>query len=240
MGLIGVFGCYFAYRSLFTSASVSAPQGVFDTSIQTAHAAFKPTIPAIQSLVNTNAEARSLHSKASTQTTHNQVSPSPETVAPDWVNDDQLSNRQFNDQLNQTDISTDVSTQPVHLEIHLSRYEVVLYKGKTEAKRYPIAIGRQGWETPMGTFQIMDMRYNPIWINPFTDEAIPGGSPANPLGHYWIGFWTNGKNWIGFHGTPNPETVGRSASHGCVRMHNEDVEELFHQVSLGTPVIVKP
>ena len=71
-----------------------------------------------------------------------------------------------------------------------------------------------------------------------TGKSIPGGTPGNPLGKYWIGFWTDGKNWIGFHGTPNPETVGTAASHGCLRMYNKDIEELFKVVSLGTLVTV--
>ncbi|UBF25811.1 L,D-transpeptidase [Kovacikia minuta CCNUW1] len=80
---------------------------------------------------------------------------------------------------------------------------------------------------------------DPIWIHPLQKGVvIPGGDPENPLGRYWIGFWTDGKNWIGFHGTPNPKSVGRPASHGCVRMYNKDIEDLFKQVSLGTVVKV--
>ena len=74
--------------------------------------------------------------------------------------------------------------------------------------------------------------------NPFTDEVMPPG-PENPLGDRWIGFWSDGNNVIGFHGTPNRESVGRAASHGCVRMYNEDIRQLFDMVDLGTPVIVE-
>jgi lipoprotein-anchoring transpeptidase ErfK/SrfK len=80
---------------------------------------------------------------------------------------------------------------------------------------------------------------NPTWINPLKKGiSIPGGDPENPLGRFWIGFWTDGKNWIGFHGTPNQKSVGTAASHGCIRMYNKDVEELFKKVSLGTEVKV--
>jgi lipoprotein-anchoring transpeptidase ErfK/SrfK len=125
-----------------------------------------------------------------------------------------------------------------HLVIRLSRRQVSLYEGSLKVKTYPIAIGRAGWETPTGQFQVMDMRHNPTWINPQTDQVIPGGTPGNPLGSYWIGFWTDGRDWIGFHGTPDSNSVGTATSHGCLRMYNRDVEELFHQVSNGTPVIV--
>lgn len=135
---------------------------------------------------------------------------------------------------------TDLVTQPTRLEISLSRHRVTLYRENKPIKSYPIAVGRKGWETPTGNFQVMQMIQNPQWIHPFTGQAIPGGSPENPLGHYWIGFWTNGTDWIGFHGTPNPETVGTAASHGCIRMYSKDIEELFSQVSVGTQVRVVP
>lgn len=139
-----------------------------------------------------------------------------------------------------TNPSSDSVTQPLRLEISLSRRQVTLYYQNRPIKSYPVAVGRKGWETPTGNFQVIEMIQNPKWIHPFTGEAIPGGDPENPLGHYWIGFWTNGKDWIGLHGTPNPESVGKAASHGCIRMHNKDVEELFHQVNVGTPVTVVP
>lgn len=134
----------------------------------------------------------------------------------------------------------DLVTQPKRLEISLSRRQVTLYEGNTPIKSYPVAVGQKGWETPTGNFQVIQMIQNPTWIHPFTDKAIAGGDPENPLGHYWIGFWTNGKDWVGLHGTPNPESVGKAVSHGCIRMYNKDVEELFHQVGVGTPVTVVP
>jgi lipoprotein-anchoring transpeptidase ErfK/SrfK len=129
-------------------------------------------------------------------------------------------------------------TQPLRLELNLSRRRATLYRGATVIKSYLIAVGRPGWESPVGNFKVLQMFKNPAWANPFTGGVIPGGDPENPLGRYWIGFWTNGKNWVGMHGTPNPNSVGRAASHGCIRMYNKDIEELFSQVSPGTPVVV--
>jgi lipoprotein-anchoring transpeptidase ErfK/SrfK len=130
------------------------------------------------------------------------------------------------------------ATQPTRLEIKLSRRQVTLYKGKSAIKRYRIAVGRRGWETPTGNFKVAQMFRDPAWMSPFTGVVIPGGAPGNPLGRYWIGFWTNGKNWIGFHGTPSTYSVGKAASHGCIRMYSKDIQELFKQVSIGTPVTV--
>jgi lipoprotein-anchoring transpeptidase ErfK/SrfK len=128
----------------------------------------------------------------------------------------------------------------IWLEISLSRRRVTLYRDTTRLEEYPIGIGRAGWETPMGTFQVRQMQEYPIWIHPFTDERIPGGTSHNPLGTRWIGFWTDGHVWVGLHGTNNPASVGTAASHGCIRMHNADVEALFARIELGTPVRVVP
>lgn len=128
---------------------------------------------------------------------------------------------------------------PLRLEIKLSQRRVTVYRGSTPIKSYAIAVGRPGWETPKGTYKVQQMFRNPTWIHPLKKGVvIPGGDPENPLGRYWIGFWTDGKNWIGFHGTPNPGSVGRAASHGCIRMYNKDIEDLFQKVSLGTEVKV--
>lgn len=132
-----------------------------------------------------------------------------------------------------------IEEQPLRLEIHLSRRQVKVYRGSQRVKTYSIAVGKPGWETPTGRFEVQQMFRNPTWIHPLKPGIeIPGGDPENPLGRYWIGFWTDGKNWIGFHGTPNPRSVGTAASHGCIRMYNKDIEELFQTVSLGTEVKV--
>jgi lipoprotein-anchoring transpeptidase ErfK/SrfK len=130
--------------------------------------------------------------------------------------------------------------EDVRLEIHLGRREVLVYQGERTINRYPIGVGRAGWETPVGTFQVRQMRENPTWISPFNGQRISGGDARNPLGTRWIGFWTDGNNWIGFHGTRNPATVGRNASHGCIHMHRSDLEALYRQVKFGTLVTVVP
>ncbi|NJK52620.1 MAG: L,D-transpeptidase [Leptolyngbyaceae cyanobacterium SU_3_3] len=129
-------------------------------------------------------------------------------------------------------------SQPIRLVISLGRREVAIYSGKTRIRAYPIAIGKEGWETPIGQFEVKQMLQNPTWINPMTNEVVPTGSPKNPLGSHWIGFWTDGNNWIGFHGTPETGSVGQAASHGCIRMYDRDVAALFSQVNLGTAVTV--
>jgi lipoprotein-anchoring transpeptidase ErfK/SrfK len=130
-------------------------------------------------------------------------------------------------------------TDLLRLEIRLSRRQVTLYRGDIVVSTYPIAVGKPGWETPTGTFKIETKIKDPVWEHPLKPGVvIPGGDPENPLGRFWIGFWTDGNNWIGFHGTPTPKSVGTAASHGCIRMYHQDVEALFNQVSIGTEVKV--
>ena len=128
----------------------------------------------------------------------------------------------------------------IWVEISLSRRTVTLYRDTTRLEEYPIGIGRAGWETPIGTFQVRQMQKYPTWIHPFTDERIPNDDSRNPLGTRWVGFWTDGHVWVGLHGTSDPSSVGTAASHGCIRMHNADVEALFTRIELGTPVRVVP
>ena len=125
------------------------------------------------------------------------------------------------------------------LVIKLGERRVYVYRDNQMHISYPIAVGKDGWETPVGTYQVMQMIKNPTWEHPWTGELVEPG-PDNPLGTRWIGFWTDGKDVIGFHGTPNEDSVGQAASHGCVRMFDRDVQALFEKVSVGTTVVVEP
>ncbi|NEO71333.1 L,D-transpeptidase [Moorena sp. SIO3H5] len=130
-------------------------------------------------------------------------------------------------------------TQITRLVIKLSERRVYVYQAAQVLNSYPIAIGKVGWETPTGNFEVIEKLQDPAWEHPWTGEVIPPG-PNNPLGDRWIGFWTNGKDYIGFHGTTAEELVGQAVSHGCIRMLNKDVRDLFEKVAIGTPVIVEP
>lgn len=127
----------------------------------------------------------------------------------------------------------------VELVIRLSDRRVYLYRHGELQTSYPIAIGRTGWDTPTGRFAVRQMVIDPAWKHPWTGEVVPPGVD-NPLGVRWIGFWSDGTNAIGFHGTPDESLIGQAVSHGCVRMRNADVVALFEQVSVGTPVVVQP
>lgn len=117
---------------------------------------------------------------------------------------------------------------------------LMLYDNGSLEKTYPVAIGTPGFPTPRGTWKIVQKRYLPTWGNPGSDWAkdmpktIPPG-PNNPLGTRALNLNASG---IRIHGTSNDASIGDAASHGCVRMHRWDVEDLYPRVDVGTPVIV--
>jgi lipoprotein-anchoring transpeptidase ErfK/SrfK len=124
------------------------------------------------------------------------------------------------------------------LKIKLKERRVYVYRDNKVKTSFQIAIGKPGWETPTGRFQVMQMVKDPAWEHPWNGKIFPPG-PNNPLGVRWIGFWSDGKNTIGFHGTPNERVMGQAVSHGCVRMRNRDVVALFELVKVGTTVVVE-
>jgi L,D-transpeptidase ErfK/SrfK len=134
--------------------------------------------------------------------------------------------------------ATSAQTQ-TRLVVDLSDRQVSVYYQQKRQATYPIAVGQAGWETPVGTFEVIQMQTNPVWQHPITEELITAG-PDNPLGTHWIGFWSDGHNQIGFHGTNQEELIGQAVSHGCIRMRNRDIVALYSKVAAGTPVIVQP
>ncbi|MCU0525128.1 MAG: L,D-transpeptidase [Elainella sp. Prado103] len=124
------------------------------------------------------------------------------------------------------------------LVVDLSDRRVSLYQNGVWQASYDIAVGKSGWETPTGNFKVLSMQENPTWQHPLTGETI--ANPAeSPLGSRWIAFWTDGKHLIGFHGTNQTELIGQAVSHGCIRMRDPEIQALFTQVAIGTPVRVQ-
>jgi len=135
--------------------------------------------------------------------------------------------------------SRDRDNHTTRLVVDLSDRHVYVYRADRLQTRYPVAVGKAGWETPTGVFKVSHMQRNPGWRHPITKEVVPAG-PKNPLGAFWIGFWSNGRHAIGFHGTNQDRSIGQAISHGCLRMHNRDIAALYNQVVEGTPVEVRP
>lgn len=97
-------------------------------------------------------------------------------------------------------------------------------------KIYPTAVGAAASPTPTGTYKIVHRVANPTWYGP---DTVVGPGKNNPVGTRWLGLSRKG---YGIHGTNNPRSIGKNASHGCVRLRNRDVEDLFARVSVGDVV----
>ncbi|MGB3312194.1 MAG: L,D-transpeptidase [Nodosilinea sp.] len=123
--------------------------------------------------------------------------------------------------------------------ISLSRRRLTLYQNDDVRDEFPVAIGQDDWQTPVGDFAVRDMRTNPVWQHPITKEAV-GPGPSNPLGSRWIGFTLQGQYHIGVHGTNQETLVGEAVSHGCVRMLEKDIHTLYNHLKIGTPIKVVP
>lgn len=150
--------------------------------------------------------------------------------------------------------------QPVLLPLHFilpdaPRQGIVLnlanmrmfYYPKSQANNlytYPIGIGRQGWNTPLGLTQITAKKTSPDWTVPESiqrehkeqGDPLPNvihAGPDNPLGNYALPLGFNGYL---IHGTNKPYGIGMQVSHGCVQLYPEDIEALFSKVEVGTQV----
>ena len=108
----------------------------------------------------------------------------------------------------------------------------VLEEGRV-LKVFPVAVGADDSPSPDGEFQIINRLSNPTYYHP--GKVIPAG-PANPLGSRWIGLNLKG---YGIHGTNAPRSIGKAASHGCIRMAKRDLEQLFEMVRVGDTVAIR-
>ena len=117
------------------------------------------------------------------------------------------------------------------ITVSKSKNDLALYLNGQFFKRYSVGTGAHGM-TPVGDFEVNDRIAQPTWWRG-DGKAIPYGHPENLLGTHWLSLNVRG---YGIHGTWEPESIGKQASAGCVRMLNEEVEELFAIVPLGTQV----
>ncbi len=130
------------------------------------------------------------------------------------------------------------------LVINLPELNLYYFKNGVYQRRYTLAVGKPSWPTPTGTYEIFEKRKNPTWNVPpsiqeemeetgqHVIEKVPPG-PKNPLGKFYMGTTAAG---VGIHATNRPWSVGYSVSHGCMRMLPNEIEQLFPQIPVGTPV----
>lgn len=140
------------------------------------------------------------------------------------------------------DVTTEevAAAYPSYLTLDRGSFTLRLWKNLKLAKTYTVAVGQEGLETPEGLYAIQEKEENPTWHVPESDWAgslagqdIPPG-PSNPIKARWMAIFEG----AGIHGTEETESLGSAASHGCVRMSIPDVEELYDQVEVGTPIFI--
>ena len=117
------------------------------------------------------------------------------------------------------------------------------YRSGGRALGFPVAVGSNGWRTPLRPFTVIAKETDPTWDVPESiaaearakgkplPRAIPPG-PSNPLGRHWLGLSVGG---VGIHGTNAPGSIYRAGTHGCIRVHPDDIARLFDLVAVGTP-----
>lgn|SRR5208283_212453 len=121
-------------------------------------------------------------------------------------------------------------------------YYFAKMKRESLVRTFPIGIGREGWDTPEGTFKIIEKIVNPSWHvpksirleKPELPEIVPPG-PDNPLGSHALRLSLGD---VLLHGTDKPWAVGRKASHGCIRLYPEDIPVLFQLAPRGLKVTI--
>ena len=130
---------------------------------------------------------------------------------------------------------------PTYLTLDRASYTLSLWKNLELEKTYTVAVGQPGLETPAGLFSIQDKQVDPVWNVPNSEwagelagQSIAGGTAENPLIARWMGVYDG----VGFHGTTDEGSLGTAASHGCIRMSESDVIDLFDRVDVGTPVYI--
>jgi lipoprotein-anchoring transpeptidase ErfK/SrfK len=129
---------------------------------------------------------------------------------------------------NQEQAAEQVSTRRIVVSIP-DRKLALIENGKV-VKIYPTAVGADISPSPTGTFTVIRRVPNPTWYH--AGKVVPPGK-NNPVGSRWIGLSEKG---YGIHGTNAPKSIGHNVSHGCIRMLNRDVEQLFELVKVGDVV----
>ena len=126
--------------------------------------------------------------------------------------------------------------------VHVDRNELDLYDGFHVIHTWNVATAKPGFTTPVGDWTIYNKQVDPTWHNPAPDgwgagEPLVGGpGPGNPMGPRAL--YITAPGLIRIHGTSDPASIGRYASHGCIRMQNADVTTLYPMVAVGTHVVV--
>ena len=134
-----------------------------------------------------------------------------------------------------------LAARPVALVADRATFQLRVYRDLRLVKTYGIAVGSAGHDTPAGSYTIQNKAVDPAWHVPnspwagdLAGKVIPGGVPENPIRARWLGI----ADGVGIHGTTDRASIGQNASHGCLRMREEDVIDLYPKVPVGSPIYI--
>ncbi len=119
------------------------------------------------------------------------------------------------------------------LLVSIPDHQLALIEDGQVKEIYPVAVGKQSTPSPSGSFHIVVRVVDPTYYH---EGKVIAPGPGNPLGDRWMGLDRKG---YGIHGTNAPQSIGKSASHGCIRMAKRDLEELFSLVKVGDKVEIR-
>ena len=130
---------------------------------------------------------------------------------------------------------------PAYISVDRATHTLRVFRALRLVRTYPVAVGRQGYSTPAGLRHVIYKDKNPswtapnsAWAYPYQGQTFPPGDPRNPLRAWFIAL----GDGIGIHGTSEEWSVGSDASHGCIRMHAADVDQVAKLTPVGTPVLI--
>ncbi len=123
-----------------------------------------------------------------------------------------------------------IAPSKTEIVVSLEDRKLALIEDGQVKKIYPVAVGKPSTPSPVGSFTIARRVMNPTYAH--DGRFVPPG-PHNPVGSRWMGLSIRG---YGIHGTNEPHSIGKAASHGCIRMARADLEELYPQVAVGDTV----
>ena len=128
-------------------------------------------------------------------------------------------------------MAQDKATRPARrVVVSIPDRKLAVMEDDRVVRVFETAVGAPKSPSPTGSYTIVNSITDPTW---YTKGKIVGPGKCNPLGTRWLGLSLKG---YGIHGTNVPSSIGRNASHGCIRMRNHDVEELFKMVAVGDQV----
>jgi len=138
-------------------------------------------------------------------------------------------------------LNSDIIRPEQELKVNTCKFSIVVDKsqnllflkvGDEIVKTYVVSTGKNN-STPVGVFKIVNKQPNPTWFR--AGAVVPPESPDNILGTRWLGLEAKG---YGIHGTTLPQDLGKQVTLGCVRMRNDEVEEQYDIVPVGTEVTI--